>query len=287
MRGGQFLKPILYFSERHIEIYDYLDYVGKDGRLHDVVGTLKILPHVDIAPWNVERDILIYLPPSYASGERRYPVLYMQDGQNLFDSATAFQGHDWRVDETMERMAGDGYETIIVGIDHGGERRLVEYNPFPGRASGKGVEYISFLCEQLKPFIDSQFRTLPEHDATGVIGSSMGGLISLYAFFSRPEVFGLCGAMSPSLFVNHRAILNYVRQAPFNLGKIYIDNGTREPSARPLYETLCAKGYRLRTDLRYVAERGAKHTESAWARRFPGAIRFLLKNYKFKPNQKS
>lgn len=245
-------------------------------------GTVKILPHVNIAPWNIERDVLVYLPPSYAAGDRHYPVLYMQDGQNLFDAATAFNGQDWHADETMERLAGDGYQAILVGINHGGERRLVEYNPFPGRMSARGDEYVAFLCNQLKPFIDSQFRTLPEHDATGIIGSSMGGLISLYAFFARPDVFGLCGAMSPSLFVSHNAIVNYVRDAPFHLGKIYLDNGTREPSARQMYETLRAKGYRVRTDLKYVAERGAHHTESAWARRLPGAIRFLLKDLKIR-----
>lgn len=243
---------------------------------------MQILPGVNIVPWNIERDVLVYLPPSYASGVHRYPVLYMQDGQNLLDAATSFNGQDWRVDETMERLAEDGYQAIIVGIYHGGERRVAEYNPFPGRMSAKGDEYVAFLCDQLKPFIDSQFRTLPEHDATGILGSSMGALISLYAFFSRPDVFGLCGAMSPSLFVNHSAILKYVRQAPFNLGKIYLDNGTREPSARQIYQVLLEKGYRLRTDLKYVTERGGSHTESAWARRLPGAIRFLLKDLRIK-----
>jgi predicted alpha/beta superfamily hydrolase len=241
---------------------------------------VRILPGVPIVPWQVERDVLIYLPPSYESSERRYPVLYMQDGQNLFDDRTAFNGQDWHADETMERLSEDGYEAILVGVGHGGEQRLVEYNPFPGKWSAKGQEYLTFLCDQLKPFLDSQLRTMPEHDATGIVGSSMGGLISLYGFFSRPEVFGLCGALSPSLQVGRGAILKYVRDAPFNLGKIYLDNGTREPSARPMYEVLKAKGYRLRTDLKYVAEHGGHHTESAWARRMPGTMRFLLKDFK-------
>lgn len=225
---------------------------------------------------------MVYLPPSYDTSDRRYPVLYMQDGQNLFDHATAFNGQDWHVDETMERLSTDGYEAIIVGINHGNEQRLIEYNPFPGRWGARGDEYVAFLCDQLKPFIDSQFRTLPEHDATGILGSSMGALISLYAFFSRPAVFGLCGAMSPSLFVGNKAIVRYVTEAPFNLGKIYLDNGTREPSARQLYEVLMNRGYRIRTDLKYVAEHAGTHTESAWARRLPGALRFLLKDWKVK-----
>jgi len=224
--------------------------------------------------------VLVYLPPSYAGGDRRYPVIYMQDGQNLFDNQTAFANQDWHVDETMERLGGDGYEAIIVGIYHGGESRLVEYNPFPGRWGAKGEDYVAFVCEQLKPFIDSQFRTRPEHNATGILGSSMGALISLYAFFRRPDIFGLCGAMSPSLFVAHGGINQYVRQQPYNHGKIYIDNGTREPSARQMYEILRDKGYMVRTDLKYVAEHGGQHTESSWARRLPGALRFLLQDYK-------
>lgn len=268
--------------EYRIEPVNYLEHVKPDGKQHHVAGNLIVLPKVNIAPWNSERDVLIYLPPSYESSTRRYPVLYLQDGQNLFDQVTAFGNQDWRVDETMERLSADGYEAIVVGIPHGDERRLIEYNPFPGRWGAKGDEYVSFVCGQLKPFIDSSFRTHPEHDATGILGSSMGGLISLYAFFRRPEVFGMCGAMSPSLFVGRGAILKYVREAPFNLGKIYLDNGTREPSARPMYEALLDKGYRLRTDVKYVSEHGAHHHESAWARRLPGAIRFLLKDWKVK-----
>lgn len=241
---------------------------------------MQIIPAVPIVPWNLTRDVLVYLPPSYATSSRRYPVLYMQDGQNLFDDRTAFANQDWQVDETMERLSGDGYEAIVVGICHGGDQRLIEYNPFPGKFGAKGDEYVSFLCDQLKPFIDSQYRTYPDHAATGIMGSSMGGLISLYAFFRRPEVFGLCGALSPSLFVGRGAILTYVRDAPYNLGKIYVDNGTREPSARQMYEALRDKGYIVRSDLKYVAEHGGQHTESAWARRLPGALRFLLKDFK-------
>lgn len=249
-------------------------------------GDVRVLPNVEIPQLDVKRDVLVYLPPSYATGERRYPVLYMQDGQNLFDEATAFANQDWRVDETMERLSGEGYEAIIVGIPHGGERRLVEYNPFPGRWGAKGEEYVGFVSDQLKPFVDSRFRTHFEPAATGILGSSMGGLISLYAFFRRPDVFGLCGAMSPSLFVGRGAILKYAREAPFHLGKIYLDNGTREPSARAMYDLLREKGYRLRTDLKYVAEHGGHHHESAWARRLPGAIRFLLKDWKERKGEK-
>jgi predicted alpha/beta superfamily hydrolase len=262
------------------EILPYLEYVKMDGRAHSVVGDVRILPQVWIPPLQTKRDILIYLPPSYETSHRRYPVLYMHDGQNLFDDATAYAGHDWRVDETMEDLSREGYEAIVVGMYHGGEQRLVEYNPFPGKWQGRGEEHVAFVCDTLKPFIDAHFRTRPEHDATGVLGSSMGGLISLYAFFRRPEVFGMCGALSPSLFVGRGAIVRYAVSAPFHPGRIYLDNGTREPSARPLYDALREKGYRVRRHLKYVVERGGTHSESAWARRLPNALRFLLNDWR-------
>jgi len=261
-------------------VLPYLEYAAQDGKPHSVQGELVVLPQVAVPTFGTTRDILVYLPPAYHTSERRFPVLYMQDGQNLFDAATAFGGNDWHADETMERLSGDGYEAIIVGVPHAGDGRLVEYNPFPGRMPSKGEEYVAFLSEMLKPFMDAEFRTIPDARATGIIGSSMGGLISLYAFFRRPDVFGLCGALSPSLFVGRGAILRYVQGAPFNPGKIYLDNGSREPTARPMLEELHRKGYRVKRDLKYVNEFGGTHTESAWARRLPGVLRFLLKDWK-------
>ena len=263
-----------------VEIRSYLEYVQGDGLPHAVSGNVLILPQVWSPQFQNKRNVLIYLPPSYAASTRRYPVLYMQDGQNLFDNATAFGGHDWRVDETMERLGAEGYQAIVVGIYHGGEQRLIEYNPFPGRWGGRGEEYVAFVCDTLKPYLDANLRTRPEPAATGMLGSSMGGLISLYAFFRRPDVVGLCGAFSPSLFVGRGAILDYVRGAASHPGRIYLDNGTREPSARPMFELLNEKGYRVRRNLKYVAERGARHTETAWARRLPAALRFLLREFK-------
>lgn len=269
------------------QIVPYVDYMNHVGGHHEVTGDLRLLPQVWSPQLQIKRDVLVYLPPSYAGGERRYPVLYMQDGQNLFDGTTAFAGEDWHVDETMERLSGDGYEAIVVGINHGGEQRIVEYNPFPGKLGSHGGDYIAFLADTLKPFVDANFRTLTEPAATGIMGSSMGGLISLYAFFSRPDVFGLCGALSPSLFVGRGAILHYAADAAYNPGRIYLDNGSHEPSARAMYDILRSKGYRVRADLRYVIEFGGKHTESAWARRLPGAVRFLLKEWKQKKTPRS
>ncbi|OQY97500.1 MAG: hypothetical protein B6D41_03410, partial [Chloroflexi bacterium UTCFX4] len=144
-------------------ILAYRDFTQGDGKPHSAVGDVRIMPQVWIPQLETKRDILIYAPPSYNTSAKRYPVIYMHDGQNLFDIATAYAGHDWRVGETMEALSAEGYEALIVGIDHGGEQRLVEYNPFPGKFPGRGAEHVAFLCDTLKPFIDSVFRTRPEH----------------------------------------------------------------------------------------------------------------------------
>lgn len=224
------------------------------------------------------RDLYVLLPPSYRmQPERRYPVIYMQDGQNLFDERVSFGGHDWRVDDTMQTLAGEGIEAIIVGLDHAGERRVSEYNPFPNFWSGRGDDYLRFLLETVKPTLDSDFRTLPDRAHTGILGSSMGALISLYAFFTARETFGFAGAMSPAFWVGSGGIYDVVERSPFAPGRIYLDNGTRENSARRMSALLVNKGYRRDLDVKYVVEHDGEHTESAWARRLPDALRFLLK----------
>ena len=223
-----------------------------------------------------QRDVLVYLPPSYASSSRRYPVVYMQDGQNLFDSGTSFAGVAWGVHETMAALASEGLEAIVVAVYHANEQRIAEYTPFPQVWQGRGEHYLRFLTDRLKPLIDHDFRTRAERDSTGILGSSMGGLISLYAFFHAAQTFGFAGAMSPSFWVGHGAIYGDVEAAPFVPGKLYLDNGTREPSVRRMNALLLKKGYRRDVDVKYVVEAEAEHTESAWARRLPDALRFLL-----------
>src|SRR5690606_14686777 len=132
-----------------------------------------------------------YLPPSYAGSGRHYPVIYMHDGQNLFDDDLSFAGA-WHVDETMERLAPEGIEAIVVGVSNLAYARLDEYSPFADPAlggGGRGRQYVRFLVETLKPQVDAQFRTRRDAAATAVAGSSMGGLISLFALLHRPDVF--------------------------------------------------------------------------------------------------
>jgi predicted alpha/beta superfamily hydrolase len=255
-----------------------------DGKPHTVVGTVRILEGLHSPELGNERDILVYLPPSYSVDDgRRYPVLYMHDGQNLFDAATSFSG-EWEVDQTLESASAEGLETIVVGIANTGPERLNEYSPFPDAkhaTAGRGDTYLDFVVRTLKPIIDRDFRTLPERGSTGIAGSSMGGLISLYAFIRNAETFGFAGVMSPALWFGERAILPYVQAAPFVPGRIYVDVGTREgretlADVRRLRDMLVEKGYRKGEDFLYVVEMGGTHSEAAWARRLRKELEFLL-----------
>lgn len=243
---------------------------------HTTVGELRVLPGLYSPQLNNTRDLLVYLPPDHDNGQQRFPVLYMHDGQNLFDRATAFGGNEWQVDETLQVLSREGLGAIVVGLPNAGEARVPEYSPFPGYGAARGDAYLAFIIETVKPIIDAAFRTLPTRQHTGIFGSSMGGLISLYAYFRHPEVFGLAGAMSPSLWYTRGAIYTYIRKAPVTRGKLYLDNGTHEPSASRLERLLVEKGYAPGRDLLYVAEEGGRHTEIDWARRLPNALRFLL-----------
>jgi predicted alpha/beta superfamily hydrolase len=230
----------------------------------------------------LDRDLAVYLPPSYDATDRRYPVLYMQDGQNLFDPEASFAG-SWRVDLAMDRAAARRLEGIVVGVPNAGEERIAEYSPFddPEGGPGGGADYVSYLAGTIKPLVDARFRTLPQRRTTGVAGSSMGGLVSLFAFFARPDVFGIMGALSPSLWFAERAIFGLLDAAPFQPGRLYIDVGRLEgvetlENARRLRDLLRAKGYVQGVHLRYVEDRAGKHEEATWGRRFRAALPFLL-----------
>ncbi len=249
----------------------------------EVDGTMKVLPGLESPELGNRRDILLHLPPSYGRSTRRYPVVYMHDGQNLFDPGTSF-GDEWAVDRTMEAASPDGLEAIVVGIPNLGEARLDEYSPWRDRrhdAGGRGAAYAEFIVRTLKPIVDRDFRTLPARESTGIAGSSMGGLISLYAFFRHPQVFGFAGAMSPALWFAGRSIFPFVAERPFAPGRLYLDVGTNEGrealhDVRRMKDVLARKGYRAGRELMYVVEMGGQHNERAWARRLRRALHFLL-----------
>jgi len=269
-----------------------------EGRsVHTVVGTLLERSDVRSPQLANRRSLYVYLPPSYFTSDRRYPTIYMHDGQNLFDQFISYAG-EWQVDETMERLSGEGIEAIVVGIPNKGRRRLDEYSPFRDtrlNTSGRGEAYAAFIVETVKPLIDRDFRTLPGRAHTGIIGSSMGGLISLYCFFRHAAVFGLAGVMSPSLWFAEGAIFPFVEAAPALPGKIHLDIGTYEGpdmrdqqalpqtyvgryilSLRQMRDLLIQKGYDAGREISYQEQPEAAHNEAAWAHRLPGALRFLL-----------
>lgn len=284
-----------------LTLYNWQEYRAfhhRSGHGGGLSGDLRVAPGVYSPQLNNFRDILVYLPPTYTRTHQHYPVIYMHDGQNLFDPRTSYAG-EWGVDETMDSLAyEEGLEAIIVGIPNTGVYRMDEYSPFRDErlGGGRGGDYLRFIVETLKPQIDGRFRTLPGRRHTGIMGSSMGGLISLWAFFEYPTVFGFAGVMSPSLWFAGEAIFDYVAEATYRPGKIYLDAGTREhgeennggrlhraaasrryyASVRRMKGVLVRKGYRPLRDILHVEEKWAGHSESSWARRLPPAMRFLL-----------
>lgn len=231
--------------------------------------------------------MIVYLPPEYDNeSRRRYPVLYLQDGQNLFDAATSFAGVEWAVDETAGKLirAGKVEPLLIVGIYNTGDQRIHEYTPTRTSAGHGGMAhlYARFLIDELKPFIDSIYRTRPDAANTGLGGSSLGGLVSLVIGLDRPEVFGKLALHSPSVWWDQKAALDIVaalREKPKL--RIWLDIGTREgvgtlADTRALRDALKEKGWRLRHDLRYFEARGGHHNEAAWARRVGPMLRWLF-----------
>jgi predicted alpha/beta superfamily hydrolase len=227
------------------------------------------------------RSIDVYLPPSYTRSRRRYPVVYMQDGQNLSDPEAAFAG-TWELPKTLRQLAREGLEPIVVGIHNTGDARLSEYSPFPDarHGGGRGDAYLRFVVRALKPRIDARFRTLAGARHTAIVGSSMGGLISLYAVFRYRRVFGAAAALSPALWFGDRRIFEYIEKSTARPDAIYLDVGTAEgPEAlrdvRRMRRILLTKTHRP-PRLAYVEAEAAPHSESAWAARLPQALGCVL-----------
>lgn len=251
-------------------------YVADERQRHTVEGDLRWNRRVVAPHLHTRRGVSVWLPPGYEASERHYPVIYMFDGQNLFDAQRAFLHSEWCVDESMTRLAAEGMAAIVVGVDHGGARRVAEYTPF-GR--GQGERTLDFIEQALMPRINRDFRTRQGPAATMICGSSMGGLMSMHAVMTRPQLFGGAGVFSPAFWPAGRAIYREVEgllQWGTPQVRIYLDNGTAEPSALPMVRLLRAHGFTDGDSLLYVSERGGQHNEAAWARRFPAAIRFLL-----------
>ncbi|MCV2352060.1 alpha/beta hydrolase [Paucibacter sp. Y2R2-4] len=230
------------------------------------------------------RQVRLYLPPGYASSGKRYPVLYMHDGQNLFDDATAYAG-EWKVDETLNALAQAGkLELIVVGIDNGQDKRMSELNPWDNPKFGKSEAkaYLDFIVKVIKPTIDRDYRSLPEPSNTAIMGSSMGGLISHYAITQYPGVFGRAGVFSPSYWIGQSAALVYFAQHPAAPdARLYLLSGDQEgrdmvDNMSTVYASLLKAGHPA-DQLSIKVTPGAGHNEAFWASEFEQAVLWLFK----------
>lgn len=265
-----------------------------------------IIDQVTIPYLGLERTIRIYLPPNYEE-DNSFPVIYMHDAQNLFDIETSSYGAIWDVHTHLNEYYNQtGQGMIVVGIDNydGGFNRLNEYSPWVNTeiknnalladinedVGGLGRDYIDFIVNELKPMMDIKYKTLPSREHTAMIGSSMGGLISLYAATVYPEIFSKIGAFSTAVWFAEEELLHAINKLDTNLPiKWYLDIGTNETSndekaefnrlylegSKSVYQTLKEKV--SEPNLRFIIEDGGIHNERDWSRRFPEAIAFLFK----------
>lgn len=264
-------------------------------RPHTLTGDIRFHKGFHSKILNNDREVVVYLPPDYeANKNKRYAVLYLHDGQNLFDGATSFiPGKEWRVDETAQSLitAGKIEPLIIVGIYNTGKDRINEYTPTADekyKMGGKADLYGRMLVEELKPFIDATYRTRKDAKHTGLGGSSLGGIVSMYLALKYSDVFGRVAAVSPSVWFANQQIVHYaeaLKKKPKT--RIWLDMGTKEGStakdaqqavtgARLLKDTLRKKGWKPGKDFSYFEAEGAEHNETAWAERVEPILRFLF-----------
>lgn len=236
------------------------------------------------------RRVWLYLPPGYATSTRRYPVLYLQDGQNVFDAATSFAG-EWGVDESLDSLRARGDRgAIVVAVDNGGTHRLDEYDPWksadPQYGGGEGNAYVDFLAHTLKPYVDAHYRTRPGRADTGVLGSSLGGLIALYAALKYPGVFGRAGVFSCACWIAKPQLLAYVRAARplrpyprlyFVIGANETADGQPARDQAEVVDSLAAAGFPVGVADTAIVRADGQHAEWFWRREFPGAYEWLFR----------
>jgi len=224
------------------------------------------------------RRIWIYLPPDYAVSNKRYPVLYMHDGQNVFEDTSSFAG-EWGVDEFLDSASAN--KCIVVAVDNGGTRRMNEYCPYDMERFGKGDgnRYVDFLVKTLKPHIDKRYRTIRDRSSTWITGSSMGGLISMYAILKYPKVFGGAGVFSPAFWVGPKIFDDITAKGKKVKGKIYFYAGKQEgetmvPYMLKAFEKMAAVS---KSKMTTVIRDEGKHNEPTWRQEFPLFYNWIIK----------
>ena len=259
-----------------------------------VVGDLRVMRQVRVPRLGRVTDLFAWLPPGYGQGERRYPVVYFHDGGNLFDPALAHGGVTWAVDRALTALAATGLEAIAIGVPCSATARGEEYTPYPHPelGGGRAAAYVDFLVDELKPEVDRGLRTLAGPADTVVAGSSLGGVVSMHCWLTRPEVFGAAGVFSPAFWWPGRPMLDDVRTRLASWPvqrhqRVYLDVGGREQPDDPAVEAAYVRDAeevlgRLRdagVPVRYLYDSQAVHHETAWAQRLPEALRWLLAGY--------
>ena len=244
---------------------------------------VSLLPEqLTIPGLNRKRQIRMYVPPGYAASNKRYPVLYMHDAQNLFDDATSFVG-EWKVDETLDALSKEGkLELIVVGIDNGGDKRMTELNAWdnPRFGAAEGKQYTDFIVNTLKPYIDARYRTLPDRAHTAIMGSSMGGLASHYAIAQYPQVFSKAGVFSPAYWTAMPSF-GFMAQHPLPKdARVYLLMGEKEgdsmvPDVQHMAQVVQKSGHpAANTVLKIVP--GQKHNEGFWSGELREALLWMF-----------
>ena len=253
---------------------------------HTVVGNVRLLSmDFPMPQFGRTRRIWVYLPQDYYTTTNSYPVLYMHDGQNLFDETTTAFGTEWAVDEAMEMLQDSGYApAIIVGIDNGGVDRIDEYTPWANvqYGGGDGAILMDWMVQDLKPFIDNYFRTQPGRLHTGIMGSSLGGLLSLYGLMEHSSTFSKAGVFSPSYWFNDSCFTHAATRTQNLAGPVRIyqlaggqESGSMVPNTLAMRDTLLAAGLGT-ANLRTVLKPDGQHSEWFWAREFAEAYKWLF-----------
>ncbi|CAN5382773.1 hypothetical protein BH09BAC3_BH09BAC3_13930 [soil metagenome] len=232
-----------------------------------------------------DRQIRIYLPPHYQNTQGRYPVLYMHDAQNLFDDSTSYAG-EWGIDESLNELSQSmDLNIIVVGIDNGQDKRMNELSPWENQKFGKaeGAEYIEFIVKQVKPFIDSTYRTLSDRENTAIIGSSMGGLISHYAIYKYQDVFSKAGIFSASYWYSDE-VYSFTKDNPVpSDSRLYLIVGKNEGAmvdeSEKMYDQIVAQEH-PKENVMLVVDADGEHNEASWRRQFTPAIKWLFNQKK-------
>ena len=260
-------------------------------RVHSLTGNIKHHPAFASKVLGNQRNLIVYLPPGYETSKRKYKVLYMNDGQNVMDGFTSFiPNQEWQADETAERLINEGViePLIVVGVDNGQGSRGDEYLPTAAKlgessVGGNAKNYLKMLTTEVMPFINRTYQTKTGPSNTAMIGSSFGGIVSLYAGLTHPGTFGSVGVLSPSIWWDNREMLRRIERLETkpNL-KIWLDMGTKEGyehllNARKVKHELIRKGWVIGRDLEYLEAAGARHNERAWSARMEPLLRFFYR----------